>query len=73
VSLNHKNKKIDLLLSDTFQAPAVTEKSPVLTKTKSGRVSKGSATTTKAPPKKKAAAPKKKATPKKKEAPAAEA
>jgi len=54
-------------------APAVTEKSPVLTKTKSGRVSKGSATTAKAAPKKKAAAPKKKATPKKKEAPAAEA
>lgn len=53
-------------------APAVTEKSPVLTKTKSGRVSKGSATTAKAAPKKKAA-PRKKATPKKKEAPAAEA
>jgi len=51
----------------------VTEKSPVLTKTKSGRVSKGTAAAPKAGPKKKAAAPKKKATPKKKEAPAAEA
>jgi histone H1/5 len=51
----------------------VTEKSPVLTKTKSGRVSKGTAAAPKAGPKKRAAAPKKKATPKKKEAPAAEA
>lgn len=47
-----------------------------MTKTKSGRVSKGSTAAPKTAPKKKAAAPKKKATPKKKEtvaAPAAEA
>jgi len=45
-------------------APAVVEKPAVLTKTKSGRVSKGTAPKA-AAPKKKAAAPKKKATPKK--------
>lgn len=56
-----------------LQAPAVVEKATVLTKTKSGRVSKGSAAAPKAVPKKKAAVPKKKATPKKKDAAAAPA
>lgn len=48
-------------------APAVTERPAVLTKTKSGRVSKG----TTAPKAKKAPVPKKRATPKKAAAPAA--
>lgn len=55
------------------QAPAVVEKPTVLTKTKSGRVSKGSAAAPKVVPKRKTVAPKKKATPKKKEAAAASA
>lgn len=53
----------------TATAPAVTDKPSVLTKTKSGRVSKGTTGATKVAPKKKTAttaATKKKATPKKK-------